>query len=146
MASIETARPELIGFACWFAIFVAFCIFRHIAPFAAAALTLIVAFLYVSASSAAPVTTGAVLVGLVAWSLGLSLFRAMLTRSVSLELLIGCTTGAPADFDQSIASRLDDAVRYRLAASSQRGYELAPLGRVVSLITSAAYRAFRTAQ
>ena len=146
MASIEAARPELIAVACWLAIFVAFCVFRHIALFAAAAVTLIVAFVYVSASSAAPVTTGAVLVGLVAWSLGLSLVRAMLTRSVSLELLIACTTGAPADFDQSIASRLDDAVRYRLVASNQRGYELAPFGRVVSLIASAAYRAFRTAQ
>jgi hypothetical protein len=56
------------------------------------------------------------------------------------------TTGASADFDQSIASRLDDAVRYRLAASSQLRYELAPLGRVVSLITRAAYRATRTAR
>jgi hypothetical protein len=139
---------RMIAVACWVAILIAFCVLRRVALFAMAALVVLAAFVYISATASEPDSSAtlAASLGLAAWSLGLSLVRAMLARSVSLKLLIASATGTAADFDESIASRLDDAVRYRLASSDGRRFELAPLGRLVSLAARAAYRATGTAR
>jgi hypothetical protein len=145
---IDGTDVEAVGVACWLAIFIAFCVLRRAPVFGAAALALIAAFLYVAATASprGRVASVAVTLGLVAWSLGLAFVRAMISRSVSLELLVACATGATAHFEESIASRLDEAVNFRLATFDGRRFELAPLGRVVSLAARAAYRATRISE
>src|SRR4029079_2242534 len=112
--------------------------------FSAAAIVAIGAFFYVAGSTATPATVAAS-IGLVAWWLGLSLVRAMLARSVSLHMLRAASGGPSADFDQSIASRLDEARKYRLVTANGN-YQLAPLGRVVSRVARLGYAATRTRQ
>ena len=85
----------------------------------------------------------AIAVGLATLAVGLLLVRTMLRRSVSLNLLVGHATGRLQDVDESIAARLAELVKYRLAAFDGRLYRLTTPGRVMCACLRIAYAVTR---
>jgi hypothetical protein len=82
-------------------------------------------------------------IGLTTFAAGLLFARTMLRRSVSLNLLVAHATERLHDVDESIAARLDDLVKYRLAAFDGRLYRLTTPGRVMCTCLRIAYAATR---
>lgn len=133
---------EPFGLGCWIVIFVSFYMLRRAAWFSAASIAVIGAFVSICATGEARwfVNCVATTIGLTADWLGLLLIRAMLTRSISLNMLIGYAGGGKADFNESLASRLEDAAKYRLATCDGQRYVLGTFGRIVSVCVRVAYR------
>jgi hypothetical protein len=83
----------------------------------------------------------AVVSGLGLYWAGLLILRAMLTRSVSLQLLIASADARQeAAFDQGIAGRLDEAVKYGLVRAETGRLALSPSGTALARALDGLYR------
>ena len=84
--------------------------------------------------------TVAIGVGLPLYWLGLLILRAMLTRSVSLHVLIARARGEDAvGFDRRIADRVHEAVRYHLVRADGDRLTLSPVGRGLARLLARLY-------
>ena len=125
---------DLIGAACWLLMWVAFVMARsRVALFnvtcTGLALVMVVSAVLVPGTARGPADTIATAAGLVFSWIGLLILRAMLTRSVSLHLLIAqAHPSHDAAFDDRIGDRVREAVRWRLVRSEGDRLALAPLG------------------
>jgi hypothetical protein len=135
--------PAALGLVSWLAVAASFYAFKRAFWFSAASVVVIFAFVVASAGRQgmeAP-DRAAIAVGLTAWWLGLLLVRTMITRSISLTLLIAFANHANGDIQESVARRLDEAAKYGLAVFDGRQYTLARLGRIVTACARVAYLA-----
>jgi len=69
--------------------------------------------------------------GLSAFWVGLLIVRLVLTRSVSLAMLVAIMRGGAVNVDELMAGRLDEALTYRLASSRNDRLELSAAGRLL---------------
>ena len=91
-----------------------------------------------------PAETVAIVVGLALYWVGLLILRAMLTRSVSLHLLIAHAQGPnEAAFEDRIADRVAEAVRYRLVRADGERLTLSSIGRGLARVLAVLYRMAR---
>jgi autotransporter-associated beta strand protein len=78
--------------------------------------------------------------GILLYSFGLIVIRVIALRSVSLLLLDRLTSGGnEATVDEEIASRIEDAMRFRLTRSSDGTLRLTALGKTFAGITTVLY-------
>ena len=91
-----------------------------------------------------PAETAAIGVGLSLYWFGLLILRTMLTRSVSLHLLIALARGShEVAFDDRIADRVNEAVRYRLVRTDGGRLTLSPAGVGLAKLLRVLYRMAR---
>lgn len=77
--------------------------------------------------------------GLVGWIAGLSIVRAMLSRSVSLQLLARIDGSETASFGNHIGDRLHDLRAFHLARRVDGENKLTPFGEFVAGIVAGSY-------
>jgi hypothetical protein len=83
----------------------------------------------------------AMITGLVLYWIGLLFLRAMLSRSVSLHMLVCYRQGEDQPtIDERIASRLDDARRYHLVVEDGDRYALSRVGVAVDFVLAGLYQ------
>jgi len=81
--------------------------------------------------------------GLAGWIGGLSIVRAMLSRSVSLQLLARIDGRGTASFGDHIGDRLHDLRAFHLSRSVDGENELTPFGQLVAGIVAVSYWVLR---
>jgi hypothetical protein len=134
---------ETIGLACWVAISIAFGVCRWNALFSTASIAAIGGFVFYCATTDGSdlVSCAVTTVGLTAYWIGLLFVRSMISRSISLDMLLARAAGDTADFDALVAARLDETVKYKLASFDGRRFQLTAFGRVMAVCLGVAYRA-----
>jgi hypothetical protein len=133
----------LAGPICWCLMWLAFIgTGTRVALFNVICLMLLVGFATLSAAEPGTLAGAemiATLAGLGLLWVGLLILRAMLRRSVSLQLLMCFTRGQDDAIDDRIASRLEDAVKYGLVTPTANGYALSRVGWFVASVVGTAY-------
>jgi hypothetical protein len=107
-------------------------------------LMLLTLVLVVALSSAGTVRSADALVlltGLALYWIGLLIVRVMLSRSVSLHLLLACSSGHDRPtMDDRLAGRLDDARKYHLVHQRADVYTVSRFGLVLDVVLGGLYR------
>ena len=135
----------LAGIFCWCLMSLAFAgtgtrvrTFNFICAF----LVVLVLAVYISGARTIPgVDAIAVMTGFVLYWGGLLLLRVMLSRSVSLHMLVCYSRGQhEPTIDDHIAGRLDDALKYHLVVANADHYTLSRSGVVVDFFLTGLYQ------
>src|SRR5262245_16220701 len=126
---------EAIGLASWLAISAAFGVCRRNAIFSAASVAAIGAFVSLCAATGAAgrISCAVTTIGLTTYWIGLWFVRSMISRSISLDMLLARAAGDAADFDALVEARVDETVTYKLATFDGHRYQLTTFGRVVAV-------------
>jgi hypothetical protein len=106
----------------------------------------VAAFIFMSSRyvGASPNERILLICGLGLYWFGLTVFRIILNRSVSLNLLASLRDGLLDNtVKEDIAGRLKDAQHYRLVSVVNETYHLTWFGRILALVITIAYHVFR---
>jgi hypothetical protein len=136
---------NVFGGLCWCLMTLAFLVTRsHVRVFCLICGLLLGSMGWMAVSSAGAghrADATALMTGLVLYFAGLLIVRAMLIRSVSLQLLISHgLEQQDAAFDERVASRIEEAVRYGLVRPQDGRYALSGPGRVLAAVLAGLYR------